>query len=483
MTRLSAQSTIATVASAVKTNVFQEPLDRLALTAAIAAVPLSIAISETFLTIALVARLFRRPGTGERMIVPLSFWMWLLFAALQVSSYLMSPDRGPGTSEMRHLALLIGVAFLLPRLAVKGSCVRAWKAVFLSSSLASVVLISEFTNRVLIFHSTIAAGGAARFYLRTGGVLGNWMVYATVEAVIFAGLLSFWAVYPEQRRTWWPVYVLNLAAIALSLTRMLWIVCWLLAGIELMRRRSKWLWLAAMLPLLIYAGAPGPIRARIRGSMDPHYYPNQERIEMLRVGWRMINKHPLIGVGPGRAGEIYTAYLRPHETVPTYHGHLHNNLVQLAATCGLPVAAAALLLVLALYRDLFRVFRAAQGQEKRFCCMTSLLALTGFLISGLFDYTYGHSLALILLSFAVLSPLFIASTPDCRTGGFDRADLRGAARELTVVRIGQLSGFKRFAARKDLHARDSAVTLASALESRIDISKPCSAGHDHGTPK
>ena len=39
---------------------------------------------------------------------------------------------------------------------------------------------------------------------------------------------------------------------------------------------------------------------------------------------------------------------------------------------------------------------------------TGLLGLIGFLVAGMFDYTYGHSLALILLSFVVLIPLIPA---------------------------------------------------------------------------
>lgn len=391
----------------------REPLDRVALTLAIGAVPLSIAISESLLAVSLLARVLDRSKSRRPARLPLSFWLWLLLAALQVGSWLLSPDRKAGMSEMRHLLLLVSLGFLLSSLGVAGSRLRAWKAVFLSSGLGSIFLIVIFLRHVVMFHANVEAGGPARFYLRTGGFLGNWMVYAIVEVIVFAGLLSFRAFYPGEQKRWRLIWILNLIAIAVSLTRTLWFVCWLLAGIELARRRSKWLWAVAALPVLLYAATPGPVRSRIRGSMDPDYYPNQERIEMLRVSWRMIEKHPWIGVGAGRINELYLQYLKPHEPIPRYRGHLHNNLAQLASTFGLPVALAAILLVLALYRDLFLAFQAAHQQEELFCCLTSLLALTGFLIAGVFDYTYGHSLALILLSFAVLSPLVSPTHSAC----------------------------------------------------------------------
>ena len=126
---------------------------------------------------------------------------------------------------------------------------------------------------------------------------------------------------------------------------------------------------------------------------------------MLRVGWSMLRQHPWAGVGPGRVDALYTSYLAPGEPVPAYHGHLHDNLVQLAAEFGLPVAAASLIFVGALYAALRKRSRAAAKRDDQFLCRAAILALIGFLLSGLAEYTYGHALGLILLSFAVLSPL------------------------------------------------------------------------------
>ena len=136
---------------------------------------------------------------------------------------------------------------------------------------------------------------------------------------------------------------------------------------------------------------------------------------MWRVGWSMIREHPVFGVGPGRVEELYTQYLPPGEPVPAYHGHLHNNAIELAAEFGLVTLGAAILFVAIIVRDLARCLRRAQTDDERLLCRAGLLALTGFLIVGLMDYTYGHSLGLILLSFATLSP----------SGGLSGAALSG----------------------------------------------------------
>jgi O-antigen ligase len=126
---------------------------------------------------------------------------------------------------------------------------------------------------------------------------------------------------------------------------------------------------------------------------------------MLRVGWTMIRQHPIAGIGPGRIDKLYTTYLSPADPVPAYHGHLHNNLVQLAAQFGLPVTFAALLFVAMLFRELVNRCRCSSGRLEQLLSRAAILGLTGFLAAGMFDYTYGHSVALILLSFVILAPM------------------------------------------------------------------------------
>jgi hypothetical protein len=84
---------------------------------------------------------------------------------------------------------------------------------------------------------------------------------------------------------------------------------------------------------------------------------------------------------------------------------LHNNPLQLGAEFGVLVLGAALVFVTVLLRDLARASRRASGRQQKFLCLSGLQGLTGFLIMGMMEYTYGHSLGIILLAFTVISPL------------------------------------------------------------------------------
>jgi hypothetical protein len=56
-------------------------------------------------------------------------------------------------------------------------------------------------------------------------------------------------------------------------------------------------------------------------------------------------------------------------------------------------------------RDLFRARKRATEPATRFLTETALLATIGFLFLGLFEYTWGHSLALIMIAFGVVPAL------------------------------------------------------------------------------
>jgi len=380
-------------------------IERPALTLALASVPISIAAAESFLALVLVSRLLRCLYGADRVVLPRVFWLWLAWAGTEVLAWLFSPELRGGWGELRRLLLTGGLFLVLPALRGVGARLVAWQAVFLSSALGSLFLIGDFVARLIYYRREISVGKDISLYLRTGGLLNNWMVYGTVEILVAAGLVSFWFAYPEARRRWWPVIALNGVAVVLSLTRTVWVAVFVLLALQLWWKRSRWLWLLPALPLLIYALSPSVVRSRLNVSMHLDYYSNAERFQMLRVGWQMIRSSPWVGVGPGRIDKLYRSYLAPSDPVPAYHGHLHNNLVQMAAQFGVPVALAALLFTGLLLRDLIRAAREAKTREDQFSCQAGLLSLAGFLVAGCFDYTYGHSLALILLAFAALSPL------------------------------------------------------------------------------
>src|SRR5579864_1773451 len=71
----------------------------------LSAVPLSIAVSESLLAIALVLHLTRAIRTSTPPHLPRVCWLWLAWAGLEIVSWLHSARLKAGAGEMRHLLL------------------------------------------------------------------------------------------------------------------------------------------------------------------------------------------------------------------------------------------------------------------------------------------------------------------------------------------------------------------------------------------
>jgi O-antigen ligase len=389
-------------------------LGELAAAAALCAVPLSIALSEICLTVALASQLFQIVRRQKTIHVPRIFWYWLVWAGLEAVAWLRSPQLAAGLGEMRHLLLIAGLFLILPSVSRPTAAVTVWRWILVAATVGSSSVIAAFLARLVRYRHELAGGGDPAFYLRSGGLLHHWMVYAIVEVLVFAALLELRWTDGGNRRWLTAASAINGLAILLTLTRSLWLACLVILAIHLASRRSKWLWAVPLLPVAIFLLIPGPIHNRLTQSSQPEYYSNAERVQMLRVGWRMIRQHPLFGVGPGRVEELYARFLRPGETLPAYHGHLHNNAVQLGAQFGCFVLAGALVFLAVLIRDLLRAYTKARTPEQKFLCRCGLGGLAGFLTIGLMDYTYGHSLGLILVAFAIFAPLMQTDEPAAR---------------------------------------------------------------------
>jgi O-antigen ligase len=120
----------------------------------------------------------------------------------------------------------------------------------------------------------------------------------------------------------------------------------------------------------------------------------------------MIEAHPLFGVGPQR---IQTEFPRYARAIPTYYGHLENNVVQIAAERGLLCLVAFLWFIFEIYASLIAMIRTA-GTETRWVAMAAVAALTGFIIAGFFSYNFGDSEVLLLLLFIVSVPYGVHHT-------------------------------------------------------------------------
>jgi hypothetical protein len=183
-----------------------------------------------------------------------------------------------------------------------------------------------------------------------------------------------------------------LAALGLTYVRNAWLGLGA-AVLVLAALTRRWAVLGVLVAAVALALAvPSPLRQRALSIVDPGDPTARERLYFWEAGWRMVKDAPLLGLGPGGVKRHYPEYRDPAARRPAT-GHLHNNLVQIAAERGLLGLAAWLAIWIAFFVQAGRVHArlpAARAGDRALVA-GSLAAVAGFLVAGLFEYNFGDS--------------------------------------------------------------------------------------------
>src|SRR5262249_6744035 len=141
----------------------------------------------------------------------------------------------------------------------------------------------------------------------------------------------------SRDRRWWVGFTCLAEALALALTyvRGAWlgVGCGVLA-LAAMARRARRILLGVLLVavMVLVVAAPG-LRQRATSIVDPADPTGRERLLIWKSGLRMARDHPILGVGPGRVGDLYRRYA-DFLVYKTNRGHVHNTPLQVLVERG-----------------------------------------------------------------------------------------------------------------------------------------------------
>ena len=233
--------------------------------------------------------------------------------------------------------------------------------------------------------------GSPSLDFRIAGGLSVYMTYAGL-LLVFVPLLGARGISGGSRgaRAFdLAVALAGALAMALTLTRGAYlglavgIVAVLLAG------RPRLAILAPLAIALFVVLMPLPVRDRLASATNPRDVTLNDRIAMWKAGRAMIADHPLFGVGPGRVKPLYPRY-RVAGFITPNPGHLHNNLVMIAAETGIPSLLAYLAFVGAFFVGALRVVRRApRGDPARAVALGAIGAMAALFSAGMFEYNFG----------------------------------------------------------------------------------------------
>jgi len=349
----------------------------------------SIAAAQMLLTIALICWAALLIVRRERVDVPPFFWPLLAYAGATVVSALFSADPRTSFIDCKQLAL-----FLLVPLTYRFASGRH------GGTLMTVVVSCAAVSAALgIFQYGILHYD--QLNQRPQGTLGHYMTYSGLLMIVIAIALAR-ILFANYGRTWAALVMPALAvAVTLTLTRNAWVGVCAAAAVLFSLKDFR---LFAVLPIVAavaVALAPALVTKRVASLFDMNDATTRDRVAMLHVGERMIQSHPLTGVGPNMVERLYPTYRGPDAVKPV-NPHLHNVPLQIAAERGLPALAIWIWFVVALVGDLWKRF--AVGGQMQFLAAAALATVAALLTAGMFEYNFGDSEVLMLFLILVTLP-------------------------------------------------------------------------------
>jgi len=384
------------------------------------AILFSIAASQILMGLALAALML----SGEKLRMP-RIWLPLsLFILGTLIALAFSPDPVAGLPQIRKL-------FLFAELLILFSLLRStsWlRWVFLTwagfASITGARGIVQFVKKLQAANQ--AGGDSYSFYVgeRITGFMSHWNTFSAQEMFALIMLASFLFFAPVKRRRIW-VWIGCAALMALALllaeTRAVWIGT-AVASVYLIWFWRRWV--VALVPVaivLIYMVSPPVIRVRFNSLLRPRVEDsNQFRVVTWTTGLRMIEAHPLLGLGPEEPRIQFDQWVPAEIPRPLPVGsyiHLHNLYLQYAAERGIPTMLVMLWMLGKMVYDYWRGLRVLQPGEgnRKFLLHGGIAVILATLAEGVFEYNLGDSEVLTMF-LVVVSCSYLALEKDVVEG-------------------------------------------------------------------
>ena len=332
-----------------------------------------------------------------------------LFIGWTIVSTFWANNPAAGGFAIRKLVLFVILLLAVNLILSVKHLETLYRVLFVEAAIASVLAAVQFVMQ----YRAVRAEHPHHIYLlmtsyRITGFMGHWMNFGGQQMLVFVMLLAFLLLRPRTRAIWWLVAAFIALSILLNFTRGVWLGCFVAALYLVARWKPKLLWLLPLLVLALMFAAPKMVRER----MDSVLHPSKDtsiamRFEMWNVGWRMIKKHPWVGVGPNNINEEYVEYLPPG-VMPAagYHAHLHNDYIQFAAERGLPCLVAYVWMIGALLGYYLKIRK--KSAAGRWIVDGGIAAWLALVVEGCFEFNFGTSPVLMMFLFVASTPFIVA---------------------------------------------------------------------------
>jgi putative inorganic carbon (HCO3(-)) transporter len=354
---------------------------------------ISIWLSQILLWIAVAALLF----SGERLRLPRIRLPLVLFMIGTLISLIASGEYAHGWPQIKKFLvflMLLAVFSTLRSFVAIRSIFLVWA---LLGAIAALLGIAQY---IMKWQEARAAGVSfGSYYIsdRITGFMSHWNTFSEQEMIILLMLSAFLFFGPAPRRLW--VWIICAALLALALVLADTRGVWFATSVGMIY--LIWCWrprLVLLLPVIwaILWFTP-VVGQRVRSILRPtESDSNKFHVIVWRTGIAMIERHPLLGLGPDGPKFHFQEYIPPDIRRPLPEGfyqHVHNIYLQYAADRGIPTALMMLWLLIRVIVDFGNGLHARQSKLsiQVFLLHGGIAVVLATLVDGFVEYNLGDS--------------------------------------------------------------------------------------------
>lgn len=356
----------------------------------------SIAVCQILLGLSLAALFF----SGDPIRLPRIKLPLALFILGTVISLIFSGDPAAGLPQIRKF-------YVFCELVIVFSCLRDVAAVrwlFLTwagfGTIDALRGLVQFAGKIRQAHQL--GRNAYDYYVaeRITGFTSHWNTFSAEQMFALLMLGSFLLFAPAARKRLW-----------------IWGLCLCLMGVAVLAAESRGVWIASaaaalyliwywrrkfilLIPvgiLIAFFVSPAAVRQRFESIVRPRQSDSNEfHLITWRTGLRMIEAHPLLGLGPEGPHYQFDKWIPPDVPRPLpsgWYGHLHNMYLQYAAERGIPTMLMMMWLLGMVVLDFRRGLQKLPPgpSNRRFLLHGGIAVVLAVLIEGIVEYNLGDS--------------------------------------------------------------------------------------------
>lgn len=360
------------------------------LVAMVVAIPLAETPKTICFISALVFWIARMAVTGDfKITIPRLGWFLLVWLG---ATFLSTFNSECGITGVRDVLMYVSFFFLIVNVVdSERRVMQLFWAVVIGLGIGDVAGLWKTISDAVRMHTEMN-----RLFILSLGVVAPYLV------MVLSLMMGLTYHVRWDKKEWFLiglVALLSIAALILTYTRSMWVVLLLVVIIFAFLQKSWWPTIAAAVLIAglgVGLATSSVIQGRMHELTDLHRDASiVERYEIWGASLRMVQDHPVFGVG----AKCFRTHSERYR-VPNGQGQAHNQLMNVAAENGLVGLACFLPWAAYFGWYLFRLRRSLSNTLSRALWISAIGSFVVVIVHGMVDASFGAELALLFMLIA-----------------------------------------------------------------------------------